>query len=87
MIQFPRFTDITVSQLIGKLIEIVNEVIIIRIQQITFLQLTDCFSIHRLKQFQSLFLNVVSDIRIKPVRSNPLSLSYRSKRNPTVFQA
>ena len=87
IIQFMRFSDITVLQLIGEFVQIIDELILICIQQIPFLQLTDRFSVDSVDQSQGLFFLILSDVVVKFFWSCPFSRFCRYKRNPAVLHA
>ena len=87
IIQFARFPDITVLKLIGEFVQIIDELILIRIQQIPFLQLTDRFPVDSVDQSQCLFFLIISDIAVKFFRDSPFFRFCRCKRNPAVLHA
>ena len=87
IIQFTWFPDITALKLIGKFVQIVNKLILIRAQQVTFLQLTDRFPVDSACQSQCSFFPVILDVTVKFFRDAPIPRFRGCKRNPAVFHA
>ena len=87
IIQFARFPDVTVLKLIGEFVQITDELILIRIQQIPFLQLANRFPVDSVDQSQGLFFLIISHIAVKFFWNCPFSLFCRCKRNPAVLHA